>query len=89
MLLSGLPVKVHPLLPLVSNVRSLASRAWHVKTGSGYATRVNKKWRKRFGTTLCECIQTPQGFFCSSEFANSLAAAQLVKDICAYAEGMS
>lgn len=85
-MLSGLPVKVDPLLPLVLNVRSLPPRAWHVKTSGRYAQRVNKKWRKRFGTTLCECIRTPWGFFCSRQFANSLAAAQLLKDICAEAQ---
>jgi len=62
--MSGCPINIHPMLPMRMNRRQLPSRAWH-KNAAGYRARVEKKWRKRFGTDLIHIIRTPRGFLVS------------------------
>lgn len=61
---AGMPVYVHPLLPIQTQKRYLEQKQWHGMTN--YRTRINKKWRKRFGLKEpIHAVETPQGLFVS------------------------
>lgn len=62
---AGMPIVVSPLLPMERSRRMLLPKAWHLKA-PGYARRVRKKWRKRFGTEKVEVLVSAGQYFVSS-----------------------
>jgi hypothetical protein len=49
--IDGLRIVINQFLPMTLPNKALPAKQWHGNRGTGrYAQRVNKKWRKRFGT---------------------------------------
>ena len=77
MMLYGKPVFVNQWALGFRPARQLVPRKWHRWSHGeqrGYAARVNKKWRKRYGTVPNEdqVIVTPEAIIVSQKTLNML-----------------
>jgi hypothetical protein len=71
--LNGIPIFIHPLLPMSNPNKTLVFKRWHRKTC--YAKRVQKKYIKQHGYgNPIECLQMPQGLFVSARVYQQIKA---------------
>jgi hypothetical protein len=55
--IDGLRIVINQFLPMTLPNKALPAKQWHGNRGTGrYAQRVNKKWRKRFGTKAVDML---------------------------------
>jgi hypothetical protein len=68
--LYGMNVHISPLLPMQKQKRLLLKKPWHGKRH--YLERINKKWRKRFGTETVSCLMSQRDMFVSRALFDKL-----------------